>query len=47
MNFEISGYVTCPDCHFVRRSSPHPHAPRWSRVDGVYVQVDCAGRVLL
>jgi hypothetical protein len=43
------GYVlvqqtTCPDCGGIRRASLNPHAPRWKRIPGGWMQVDCAGR---
>ncbi len=36
--------VPCESCGRPRRESPHPHAPRWHRVEGRYVVVDCVGR---
>lgn len=38
--------VVCPGCGGLRRQSLNPHAPRWVRRGGVYLQVDCSGNVL-
>lgn len=41
VSYEVGSIVRCPDCGFMRRAHPGPHAPRLTADNR---RVDCAGR---